>query len=78
MATKKSELYVITKAKELAKYVIVVTERSPKKYRFTLVVRLQNYCLDIMEHLLLANMLPVSQNRISQDGAVKSIKSTCL
>ena len=70
MATKKSELYVITKAKELAKYVIVVTERSPKKYRFTLVVRLQNYCLDIMEHLLLANMLPVSQNRISQDGAV--------
>lgn len=78
MATKKSELYVITKAKELAKYMIVVTERSPKKYRFTLVVRLQNYCLDIMEHLLLANMLPVSQNRISQDGAVKSIKSTCL
>ena len=59
MATKKSELYVITKAKELAKYVIVVTEKSPKKYRFTLVVRLQNYCLDIMEHLLLANMLPV-------------------
>ena len=70
MATKKSELYVITKAKELAKYVIVVTERSPKKYRFTLVVRLQNYCLDIMEHLLLANMLPVSQDCVSQDGAV--------
>lgn len=57
--TKKSDLYVITKAKELAKYVITVTEKSPKKYRFTLVVRLQNYCLDIIENLLLANMLPL-------------------
>ncbi|MBO4640407.1 MAG: four helix bundle protein [Treponema sp.] len=60
MPTKKSELYVITKAKELAKYVITVTEKSPKKFRFTLVVRLQNYCLDIIEKLLLANMLPLS------------------
>ncbi len=57
MASPKSDLYVITKAKELAKYVVVVTEKSPKKYRFTLVVRLQNYCLDILEHLLLANTL---------------------
>jgi len=37
MASPKSDLYVITKAKELAKYVVVVTEKSPKKYRFTLV-----------------------------------------
>ena len=59
MAGPKSDLYVITKAKELAKYVVVVTEKSPKKYRFTLVVRLQNYCLDILEHLLLANTLPL-------------------
>lgn len=60
MPAKKSDLYVITKAKELAKYVITVTEKSPKKYRFTLVVRLQNYCLDTIENLLLANMLHLS------------------
>lgn len=53
MPTKKSDLCVITKAKELAKYVITVTEKSPKKFRFTLVVRLQNYCLDVIENLLL-------------------------
>ena len=60
MSVKKSDLYVITKAKELTKYVITVTEKSPKKFRFTLVVRLQNYCLDVIENLLLANMLPVA------------------
>ena len=62
-ATKKSDLYVITKAKELAKYVITVTEKSPKKFRFTLVTRLQNYCLDIIENLLFANMLPLVEPR---------------
>ncbi len=55
--TKKSELYVITKTKELTKYVITVTEKSPKKFRFTLVTRLQNYCLDVIENLVIANML---------------------
>lgn len=39
MATKKSDLYIITKVKELTKYVITVTEKSPKKFRFTLVAR---------------------------------------
>ena len=29
--TKKSDLYVVTKVKELTKYVITVTEKSPKK-----------------------------------------------
>lgn len=30
---RKSDLYVITKAKDLAKYVITITEKSPKKFR---------------------------------------------
>lgn len=55
--TKKSDLYVVTKLKELTKYVITVTEKSPKKFRFTLVVRLQNFCLDALEHIVTANML---------------------
>ena len=69
MATKKSDLYVITKAKELSKYVITVTEKSPKKYRFTLVVRLQNYSLDVIENLLMANMLPLGDERRARHQA---------
>jgi len=52
---KKSDLFVVTKAKDLAKYILTVTEKSPKKFRFTLVVRLQNYILDVIENLFLAN-----------------------
>ena len=63
MATKKSDLYVITKVKEFTKYVITVTEKSPKKIRFTLVARLQNYCLDSLEQIVMANLLPVSDPR---------------
>ncbi len=46
----------MTKAKDLAKYVITITEKSPKKFRFTLVTRLQNYCLDIVETIYFANL----------------------
>lgn len=47
---KPSELTVITKAKELVKHTYTLTEnteRFPKKYRFTLVNRLQNRATDI-------------------------------
>lgn len=52
---KKSELTVINKAKELASYVLTVTDKSPKRFRFTMTSRLQNYALDIIESLYLAN-----------------------
>ena len=60
---KKSELFVITKTKDLAKYVITVTEKSPIKYRFTLVVRLQNYVLDALENLYMANKCELGETR---------------
>lgn len=53
--TAKNELTVIVVAKDLCKYVLTVTEKSPKRFRFTLVSRMQNYSLDIIEHLYLAN-----------------------
>ena len=34
---------------------MTVTEKSPKRFRFTLVSRLQNYALDIIECLFMAN-----------------------
>lgn len=50
-----SELTVITRAKELCQYILVITDKSPKKFRFTLVSRLQNYSLSVIEHLFKAN-----------------------
>lgn len=55
MSQRKSDLYVMTKSKDLAKYILTVTEKSPKKFRFTLVVRIQNYILDVIENIYLAN-----------------------
>ena len=49
------ELTVITKAKDLCSYVLTVTEKSPKRFRFTLVSRMQNFALDIIEQAYRAN-----------------------
>ncbi len=66
----KSDLFVITKAKDLAKYVITITEKSPKKFRFTLVVRMQNYILEAIENLYSANSAPLGiERRKLQDKA---------
>ena len=60
MAQQKSELTVITKAKDLCNYILTVTDKSPKKFRFTLTSRLQNYSLTIVELLLSANEVRVT------------------
>lgn len=52
------ELQVIIKAKELAKHTLILTSnanRYPKKYRFSLVDKMQNKCLVIYEALYEAN-----------------------
>ncbi len=46
---------MITKAKDLSAYVITITQRSPKQFRFTFVSRMQNLCLDVIEFLFRAN-----------------------
>jgi hypothetical protein len=51
----KSELTVIANAKELCSYVMAITQRSPKHFRFSYVGRLQNLALDIIEKLYRAN-----------------------
>jgi len=56
----KSELSVITKAKDICSYIMTVTDKSPKRFRFTLVSRLQNYALDVIENLIMANETFVS------------------
>lgn len=60
MAEYQSELTVITKAKDLCKYVMTVTQKSPKQYRFTFTTRLQNLSMDVLEALYMANSVYVT------------------
>ena len=49
-----TELKVILKAKELAKHTLIITSncnRYPKKWRFSLVDKMQNKALEIYEYL---------------------------
>ena len=64
MERKQSELTVITKAKDLCSYVMTVTQKSPKQFRFTFVSRLQNLALSTIENLFRANDVFVSKTDI--------------
>lgn len=58
----KNELQVIIKAKELAKHTLILTSnanRYPKKFRFSLVDKMQNKALNIYEALLEANRIDI-------------------
>lgn len=55
-----TELTVITKAKDLCRYILTVTEKSPKRFRFTLTSRMQNLSLDIIEQIYRANEVYLS------------------
>ena len=55
MERKQSELLVITRAKDLCSYVMTVTQKSPKHFRYTFVSRLQNLTLSVIENLYRAN-----------------------
>lgn len=43
------------KAKDLCRYIMTVTQKSPKQYRFTFTTRLQNLSMDVIEDIYLAN-----------------------
>ena len=53
------ELFVITKAKDLGNYIYTITDKSPKKFRFTLVSKLQNLSIAVIENLYRANSVYV-------------------
>lgn len=51
MGHKASELQVITAAKNLCSYVMTITQKCPKQFRFSLIGRMQEYVLGIVEAL---------------------------
>ncbi|MDR3298696.1 MAG: four helix bundle protein [Candidatus Accumulibacter sp.] len=83
MAVRASELIVITKAKDLCAYVLESTEKSPKRFRFTLSGRMQNLALELIEQTYRANEVFVQgEERAAaqvkrldlQHGALTSVK----
>lgn len=50
-----NDLSVITKSKDLCSYIMTVTDKSPKRFRFTLVAKMQGYALNTIENLYRAN-----------------------
>ena len=57
-----SELSIVTKTKDLANYIITVTEKSPKKFRYVFVGRMQNLALDVIENVYMANDMKLSRD----------------
>ncbi|MDE5728708.1 MAG: hypothetical protein K2I20_00845, partial [Clostridia bacterium] len=49
------EMAVFTHAKKLSEYIFVITEKSPKKLRWSIISRLQNASVDVIENLYKAN-----------------------
>lgn len=75
MRTNKSDLMIITSAKNLARYVITITEGSPKKFRHTFINKMHSYVLAIIENLYFANEVAViannEENYIKRSGYQK-------
>lgn len=69
MAAEKSDLAVISAAKDLCAYVMTVTQKSPKNFRYTFVTRMQNLCMDVIENLYRANDTYVTKDTAEEKRA---------
>ena len=56
------DMVVVTKAKNLVKYVFQITANSPKKIRFSFVSKIQSLCLELIENLYRAAEIPFNKN----------------
>ena len=68
------EMAVFTAAKKLSEYIFVICEKSPKKFRWSIITRLQNASVDLIENLYRANFERGADERIAyQKSAMVSI-----
>ena len=72
MVKRKSELLVITEVKRLIDYVFVISEKSPKKYRYSFLSKIHNLLFDIIELLYEANSIRLGNDeRLNKQKLVK-------
>ncbi len=62
------DLIVITKTKQLLSYIMTITDKSPKKFRWSLVGKLQNTAIDALENLFKANAIDPQKNKALRDS----------
>lgn len=67
------EMAVFTVAKKLSEYIFVITEKSPKKFRWSIITRLQNASVDVIENLHRANFEKGEKRIEYQKNAMVSI-----
>lgn len=58
---KQNEFKVITKTRDLCDYVMTITQKSPKQFRFSYVGKLQNLALNSLEAVVRANDYPIGE-----------------
>ena len=67
------EMAVFTAAKKLSEYIFVITEKSPKKFRWSIISRLQNASIDVIENLYRANYEKGDERIAYQKSALVSL-----
>ena len=68
------DLTAVTKARELGGKIFAVTEKSPKKYRFTIASRLQNLSLEVISEISRANEVFVDVKLlVDLDKSIKAL-----
>ena len=67
------EMAVFTSAKKLSEYIFVITEKSPKKFRWSIITRLQNASVDVIENLHRANFEKGEERIAYQKSAMVSL-----
>ena len=64
MEKKQSELTIITKSKDLCSYIMIITQKSPKHFRFSFVTKLHNLSISVIENLFRANDVYISRQDV--------------
>ena len=67
---KDKEMAVFTNAKKLSEYIFVITEKSPKKLRWSIISRLQNNSVELIECLYRANFEKDAEREKAQKEAL--------
>ncbi len=74
-APRDKEMAVFTHAKKLSEYIFVICEKSPKKFRWSIITRLQNASVEVVEHLYRANFERDNDKRLDyQKSAAVALK----
>ena len=63
---KQNKFDVIASARGLLKYVIQVTHKSPKEYRFSLVSNIYKNAFEVLENIIHANDIYLTKNNLKE------------